>query len=107
MPSSTREIAQAQFEAASEETIEFAAMLLADELLNGIKDKSELSEDELKKLAKIERRDAAEKRVSPLDAKIDRWAGALVYGGFAAAVIMIWNILCHTGHWVWMGRKEA
>ena len=23
-----------------------------------------------------------------------------------ALVILIWNLFCHTAHWIWMGRKE-
>lgn len=26
-------------------------------------------------------------------------------GGCLAALIFLWNLLWHTGHWIWMGRK--
>jgi hypothetical protein len=26
-------------------------------------------------------------------------------GGIFAGVILLWNIIWHTAHWIWMGRK--
>ena len=26
-------------------------------------------------------------------------------GGLVASLILLWNIIWHTGHWIWMGRK--
>ena len=28
-----------------------------------------------------------------------------VFGAVVAAVFLPWNILCHTAHWIWQGRK--
>lgn len=27
------------------------------------------------------------------------------FSGVPAVVLLLWNILCHTAHWIWMGRK--
>lgn len=28
------------------------------------------------------------------------------FGGVPVVLILLWNIILHTGHWIWMGRKE-
>ena len=28
-----------------------------------------------------------------------------ILGALAAGLILLWNIILHTGHWIWMGRK--
>jgi len=30
-----------------------------------------------------------------------------IVGSMLAAILALWNIIWHTGHWVWMGRKTA
>ena len=30
-----------------------------------------------------------------------------LYAGIVAFVILLWNIIWHTAHWIWMGRKES
>jgi len=32
--------------------------------------------------------------------------GELVFfGGVPAVMLLLWNIFCHTAHWIWQGRK--
>ena len=30
------------------------------------------------------------------------WSGAIFAGG-----MILWNIIWHTGHWIWMGREQS
>ena len=104
-----REIALAEYQSLKDEKIDFAALLQAAELSDGEIDESDLSEDELKSIARAEaqseKRDAAKNRLSAINKEIDSWAGAIVYGSFGAAFMLLWNIIWHIGHWIWMGRK--
>lgn len=95
-----REVAQAEYDALLNEPINFV-----DEIMAEGKDKSELSEDELKALARSEERRKSETVLAEIDKRVSIWAGAIVYGAFAAILILLWNILWHIGHWIWMGRK--
>ena len=38
--------------------------------------------------------------------RVSDFAGIGLLGGFLAGAFLIWNILCHTVHWVWMGRER-
>jgi hypothetical protein len=77
-----------------------------DEIMAEGKDKSELSEDELKALARSEERRNSKTVLAEIDKRVSILAGAIVYGAFAAILILLWNILWHIGHWIWMGRKQ-
>ena len=53
-------------------------------------------------LAKLELQqytDARQRRAAPLDI-----GGP---AGIAAIVLLIWNIIWHTGRWIWMGRESG
>ena len=95
-----REVAQAEYDALLNEPINFV-----DEIMAEGKDKSELSEDELKALARSEERRNSKTVLAEIDKRVSFWAGAIVYGAFAAILILLWNILWHIGHWIWMGRR--
>ena len=36
----------------------------------------------------------------------ENWIVPLGFGLGTASLMLIWNILWHVGHWIWMGRKE-
>ena len=40
-----------------------------------------------------------------LERKQESWGMAAFAGMGIAAAILLWNILCHTAHWIWMGRR--
>ena len=42
-----------------------------------------------------------------LKSKQEAWGIAAYAGMGIAAAILLWNILCHTVHWIWMGRKAV
>jgi len=35
------------------------------------------------------------------------WLLIALFSLMAGGVLLFWNILCHTVHWIWMGRKES
>ena len=50
--------------------------------------------------------------VSTAESRIEQGKGvpfmfAGVLGGILAGVLLIWNIIWHTGHWIWMGRESG
>ena len=43
----------------------------------------------------------------PLRHQRDKYSPLMGLGLMAMAVILIWNIIWHTGHWIWMGRDNV
>ena len=42
-----------------------------------------------------------------LGADREVWALSAFFGSIAAVIVLLWNIVWHIGHWVWMGRRTA
>jgi hypothetical protein len=50
----------------------------------------------------VETLDSRELRISA-----ENWIIPLGGGLGLAALMLIWNIIWHTAHWIWMGRKDT
>ena len=104
-----REVAQAEYQALQNESVNFYASRLADELSQGEKDEADLSDEERERwtefLAKEKKRQTVENRLEKLRHQIDLWEQAFLFGSLVGALILLWNIIWHTGHWIWVGRK--
>jgi hypothetical protein len=46
-----------------------------------------------------------DEELEPLSSKEKSLATIMNVGLFSAAALLLWNIIWHTGHWVWMGRE--
>ena len=37
----------------------------------------------------------------------ERFLTVAVVGGMFAGFLLLWNIVCHTAHWIWEGRRDS
>ena len=65
----------------------------------------DMAEEE--RLEELRGRDRMLKRSIPRERRKQKfllvgWSGAIFAGG-----MILWNIIWHTGHWIWMGREQS
>ena len=46
-----------------------------------------------------------EQRWNDVAVKRGSWRNPTFILSYSAAMMLLWNIIWHTGHWIWMGRK--
>lgn len=78
---------------------------IVEELIQDLEDQEQKQRmlNELKKFRAIEENLPA---APDIDYQIRLYEGLAFYGGTIAAIIVLWNVIWHVGHWIWMGRKS-
>jgi len=53
----------------------------------------------------LEHEQSINDKIRPIRVQRERYSIALGLGGLIAAILLLWNIIWHTGHWVSEGRE--